>query len=244
MFLWPLFRIASFFMVAPVSGAQFVPARVRLGISLLITVAVIPLLPQLPQLDPLSPLSILLIGQQVLIGVAIGFTMQLFFHVFVMGGQMMAMQMALGMASLVDPANGVSVTVVAQFFLMLVTVVFVATNGHLLMIEVLIESFKFMPVGFTGMSESGFIYMVQIGSWMFLSGFLLALPAVTALLVVNIAFGVMTRAAPQLNIFSLGFPVSMVFGLFIIWLSLLDFLPKYDGVATQAFALLRGLLQA
>jgi flagellar biosynthetic protein FliR len=238
--LWPLFRISAFFLVAPVIGVQLVSPRIRIGLALLMSMLVMPLLPPAPVVDPLSLAAALLIVQQLLIGMLMGFFMQMFFQVFVIGGQTMAMQMALGLASMVDPANGINVTVVAQFYLMLCTLVFIASNGHLLMFEVLVESFYAMPVG-TPFQALSLWAVVEAGSWMFMSGLLLALPAVTALLVVNLAFGVMTRAAPQLNIFSLGFPVSMVFGLAVIWASLAGFLPKYDGVATYAFAMLRHL---
>jgi flagellar biosynthetic protein FliR len=170
--------------------------------------------------------------------------MQLFFQAFVFGAQMIAMQMALGLASMVDPANGISVTVLAQYFLLLVTLVFVATNGHIVMFEVLLESFRYLPVGSGWDAWAAGWSIAHAASWMFLSGLLLALPAVTALLVVNLAFGVMTRAAPQLNVFSLGFPVSLVFGLAIVWLGMRGFLPQYDALSQQAFALLREFAHA
>ena len=242
LFLWPLVRISAFFVVAPIVGVQLVPVRIRMGLAVLFTMAIMPILPPMPVVDALSLPALLLIAQQVLIGLAMGSVMQMFFHIFVIGGQMMAMQMALGLASMVDPSNGISVTIVAQFFLMLVTLVFLATNGHLLMFEVLMESFRAMPIGGDGLPNSSLWRLVDAASWMFLSGLLLALPAVTALLIVNLTFGVMTRAAPQLNIFSLGFPVSMAFGLAVIWVSLSGFLLKYDGLAIQAFQLLRSLM--
>jgi flagellar biosynthetic protein FliR len=241
-YLLPFFRISSFFLAAPIFSTQMVPARVRMGLALLATLIVVPLLPAMPVADALSLTSLVIIVQQVLIGIAMAFVMQLFFHIFVLGGQMMAMQMALGMASMVDPANGISVTIVAQFYLMMITLVFVAINGHLVMLDVLIESFAFVPVASTGLNAGVYWELVSWGSWLFVSGLLLALPAVTALLIVNFAFGVMTRAAPQLNIFSLGFPVSMVFGLFIIWVSLSDFLPKFDLLTLEAFDKLKFLL--
>jgi len=240
-YLYPMFRLGGFFLIAPLFGTQLVSARIRVGLALLVSVLLAPLLPAPPAIDPLSPAAAVLVAQQLLIGLGLGFVMQLFFQVFVLGAQMIAMQMALGLASMVDPANGISVTVVAQYFLLLLTLVFVATNGHLVMFEVLLESFRFVPVGGTWNAGQASLGIVHWASWMFLSGLLLALPAVTALLVVNLAFGVMTRAAPQLNVFTLGFPVAMVFGLFIIWVSMRGFLPRYDLLAQQAFAMLRQL---
>jgi len=182
-------------MAVPVFGTQMVPPRVRVGLGLLTTLIIVPLLPEMPAYDPLSLQAIPIILHQILIGIALGFLMQMFFHVFVLGGQMMAMQMALGMASMVDPANGISVTILAQFYLMLITLVFMAMNGHLVMLEVLIESFTLVPIGGGGLAINSYWDIASWGSWMFMSGLLLALPAVTALLIVNFAFGVMTRAA-------------------------------------------------
>lgn len=239
--LFPLFRLSGFFLVAPVFGMQLVPARIRLGLALLVTVLLVPLLPALPAFDPLSPATMLLIAQELLIGLGLGFAMQLFYQVFVMGAQLMAMQMSLGFASMVDPANGISVTVLAQYFTVLLTLVFLAGNGHLAMLEVLLESFRYLPAGSGAFGPEPSWTLVSAASWLFLSGLLLALPTVIALLVVNLGFGVMTRAAPQLNVFSLGFPVSMVFGLFIVWASMREFMPRFDTLSAQAFALMRQL---
>ena len=156
----------------------------------------------------------------------------------------MAMQMSLGFASMVDPANGISVTVLAQYFTVLLTLVFLASNGHLAMLEVLLESFRYLPPGSGAFGPEPSWTLVSAASWLFLSGLLLALPTVIALLVVNLGFGVMTRAAPQLNVFSLGFPVSMVFGLFIVWASMREFMPRFDMLSAQAFALMRQLAGA
>lgn len=239
--LYPLARIGGFLLIAPVFGAQLVPARIRAALALLICALLAPLLPPSPATDPLSLTAWLLVANQVLIGLGLGFAMQLFFQIFVVGAQLMAMQMSLGFASMVDPANGVSVTVLAQYFVVLLTLVFLATNGHLAMLEVLLESFRFVPVGSFVPTGDWIWTLAGMGSWLFLSGLLLALPVVTALLIVNLAFGVMTRAAPQLNIFSLGFPMSMLLGLFSVWASSANFLPGFDALAAQAFALLRQL---
>ena len=120
-FLLPLFRIAGMFMVMPIIGAQLVPTRVRLGLAVAMTVVLVPVLPPAPQVDALSLSSWLLIAQEVLIGVLFGFTLQLFFHVFAIAGQIVTTQMGLGFASTIDPTNGVSVAVLSQFMLMLVT---------------------------------------------------------------------------------------------------------------------------
>ena len=149
----------------------------------------------------------------------------------------------MGFASMVDPTNGVSVAVIGQFFTMLVTLLFLAMNGHLVVLEILVESFTTMPVG-SGLQVSNFWELATGLGWVMSSGMRLVLPAITALLIINIAFGVMTRAAPQLNIFSIGFPLTLVLGMVILWMSMADILNQYQPMAVQALQSLRDLVRA
>ena len=203
----------------------------------------VPTLPPIAPFDPLSLQAILLIAQEMLIGVMLGFTLQLFFHLFSVAGQIIAVQAGLSFASMVDPANGVSVPVLAQMLLMLVTLLFLAMNGHLVAFEVMTESFTTLPVG-SGLVVNHFWEVVGRLGWVLGASLLLVLPAITALLVVNIAFGVMTRAAPQLNIFSIGFPLTLVLGMGIFWIGLADILNQYQPLATDALQFLRDLARA
>lgn len=241
-FMLPFFRIAAFLMVVPVFGNQLVAVRVRLLLAVTTAVLVYPLLPTVPYVDPLSLNMMLLILEQLMIGAVLGFMVQIFFHIFVMAGQMIAMQMGLGFASMIDPTNGVSVAVVSQFYVLLVTLLFLAFNGHLLVFEVMIEGFDLMPIGGGSVHQSAIYTLAASAGWMLSSALLLALPAVTAILIVNFAFGVMTRAAPQLNVFSLGFPFTLVFGIFILWVALAGFMPQYEILSKEVFILLRQLL--
>lgn len=234
-FMLPFFRVAAFFATVPIFGNQLVPLRIRLLLALSTAAVLFPVLPEIAISSFLSLDIILLILQQVLIGTLLGFFVQVFFHIFVLAGQMIAMQMGLGFASMVDPTNGVSVAVVSQFYVVLVTLLFLAMNGHLVAVEVMVASFRFLPIGGQFFSPQAFQVVAVSGSWMFASALLLALPAVTAILIVNFAFGVMTRAAPQLNIFSLGFPFTLIFGIFILWVALAGFLPQYQMLSEQVF---------
>tara|TARA_R110001583_G_scaffold17262_7_gene70025 strand:- start:2179 stop:2958 length:780 start_codon:yes stop_codon:yes gene_type:complete len=240
-FMWPLFRISSFFMAVPMIGTQLVPVRIRLGLALILTVLVAPLLPPMPVYDGLSHEVFMLVLQQLLIGTVLGFMVQLLFQVFVVAGQLISSQMGLGFASTSDPANGVSVVVLSQLYLMIVMMLFLAMDGHLVMIDVIVASFQVMPVGEV-MPGAVLWQVVSAASWMFAGALLLALPAVIALLIVNFAFGIMTKAAPQLNIFAIGFPFTMLFGLFITWVSLAGFLGQYQQLAAQLLSFLSRLL--
>lgn len=240
-FLWPLFRIMGFFMVAPIFGAQVVSSRVRLMLAVTMTMLVAPTLPALPVIDGISLQAMIIVFQQVLVGIAMGFMLQVFYQIFVITGQIIAMKMGLGFASMVDPSNGITVAVISQAYIVLVNLVFVVSNGHLVMIEMLAQSFDVIPVGFDGVSREALTLILQSGSWMFAASLLLALPAITALMIVNIAFGIMSRAAPQLNVFSLGFPVTLIVGLVLFWVSLAGFLSQYQRYASEIFEMLTQL---
>jgi len=217
--------------------------RVRLYLALAIALVLVPTLPPMPAVDSLSLRSLLLIAEQLVIGVMLGFVLQLFFHVFIVSGQLLAMQMGLGFASMVDPANGISVPVLGQFFNMLVILLFLSVNGHLVVLEILAESFVTLPAG-AGLSTNHFWEVAGKLGWVLGAGLLLVLPAITALLVVNLAFGLMTRAAPQLNIFSIGFPLTLVLGLFIVWIGMADIFAQYQIFVSEALMMLRELAGA
>jgi len=241
-FLWPLFRISGFFLASPVIGSNFVPVRVRMILALAVSLVVSPTLPELPPVPGLSLSLLLVVLQQILIGVALGFFLQMLFQIFILLGQMIAMQMGLGFASMVDPTNGISVAILSTFYLMFVVFLFVVMDGHLLMIQVIADSFEQIPISATPVQNDFYFRMVSTISWVFSSALLLALPALTALLITNFAFGIMTRAAPQMNIFALGFPIALMFGLFIIWLSLGNFVDVASSVFAEMFARMRALM--
>lgn len=242
-YLWVLFRIASLLMTMPVLGTQLLPVRVRLYFALTLTLLIAPQVGEVPLLDALSLSTWIVIGEQILIGAAMGFSLQLLFQVHVLAGQIIAMQMGLGFASMNDPSTGISVAVVAQVFTMLVTLLFLAMNGHLVVLEVLAESFTTLPIG-DSLGRMDFQALVLRFSWVMAAAILIGMPAITALLIVNISFGVMMRAAPQLNIFSIGFPLTLVFGLFIMWVMMGNVLGQYQELASDALIWLRGLVRA
>jgi flagellar biosynthetic protein FliR len=241
-FLWPFFRIAAFFMVMPIIGAQVVPARIRLGLSFVLTSALFPILPAMPVIEVTGLGSLLIIAHQVLIGVVMGFVVLTILQIFILAGQTISMQMGLGFASMVDPSNGVSVAVLSQWYQVMVTLVFLAINGHLVMIEVMVDSFTLLPVGEIGLQQGAFFALADFGVWLFRASLMLALPAISALLLVNLAFGVMTRAAPQLNVFVLGFPITMLAGLVIIWASYWAALPMVQELVVEHADFMRRLL--
>ena len=242
-FLWPLMRIGAMFVAVPVFSIRSVPARVRLILSVAITLVVIPMLPTLPEVEILSYQGLMLAVQQVLIGLLTGFVLQLVFAAVVFGGQGIAYSMGLGFASMVDPQSGQQVPVVSQFYVIMATLIFLSANGHLLLIEMLLDSFRTLPIAEDGLQTVDLWSVIAWSSRLFAGGLLLALPVIASLLLVNVSFGVATRAAPQLNIFSVGFPVTLMLGLLLIWLTLPNVLDQFSNILFDAYALLGQLLR-
>jgi flagellar biosynthetic protein FliR len=137
--------------------------------------------------------------------------------------------------------HGVETPVLGQLYSMLVMLTFLSLDGHLKLIELLVDGFRTMPVGTSGLGQEGIWSIVTWGSQLFSGALSVALPGVTALLIVNIAFGVMSRAAPQLNLFAVGFPISLIFGLLIVLAGLPSMQTTFRGLLTEGFDLLRKL---
>lgn len=241
-YLWPLFRITALFMAMPVIGSQVVPARARLGLGIALTLVVTPLLPPLPEVPLLSVQSGLIVIQQLLIGLTIGFFLQVVFQIFVLAGQFIAMKMGLGFAAMNDPASGVSVTVISQYYLIMATLLFLSLDGHLLAIELIVESFRVLPIGGPSLGPDIFWRMASSGSWLFSEALLVALPILTSLLVVNLAFGVMSRSAPQMNVFAIGFPITLILGLWLMWIGNRDLGSLFESVLEEGISFLDNLL--
>lgn len=242
-YLWPLFRVASMLMVMAVFGANTTPARVRLLLALALTVAIAPVLPPMPGVDLFSLAAVFITTQQILIGTAMGFVTLLIMQTFVLTGQIIGMQTSLGFASMVDPSSGQQTPVIGNFFLLLTTMLFLAVDGHLVMIRMLVASFETLPVSSEGIKIANYRTLAEWGSYMFGAALTMSISAIIALLTVNLSFGVMTRAAPQLNIFAIGFPVTMIGGLIILWLTLGPVMAHFDEVWHAAQLLLCDMLE-
>ena len=240
-FLWPLFRVSAIVMTAPVFGAKTVPARVKLIISLAITSVIVPMLPAtMPEVEVFSLQGLYVTVNQILIGIAIGFTTQLVFSAIIMAGQIVAMQMGLGFSLMVDPQNGTQAPVMSQFYIIFVLLVYLSLNGHLVLVQIMIDSFTTLPVALTGLSTESIWGIVSWASYIFSGAIGIAIPAIASLLVVNLSFGIMTRAAPQLNIFAIGFPVTMMLGFALVLLTLSNVAPKSNELFLNVYQLIRG----
>jgi len=193
---------------------------VRLLLAVALTAVLAPVIPTTPSLDVLSVAGLVTMIQEIAIGVALGFLVQLVFDAIALGGQVIGMSMGLGFAVFLDRARGVSVPVLGQLFLMLAMLVFLALDGHLTMIQLLAQSFRAWPISEGGLTIAILSELLMWTSQLFVFAVKIALPAITALLIVNLSFGVMSRAAPTLNLFAVGFPVAMLLGFVVIFLNM------------------------
>jgi flagellar biosynthetic protein FliR len=234
---WPALRIGGFIAAAPIASEGTIPSRVKIVLTLALTVAVAPLAAAPPGVSIFSAAGCAAAAQELLIGVAIGMVVQLAFEALTFAGQALSMTMGLGFATLVDPNHGANTTVLGQMFMMFGILTYLAINGHLLLLGALANSFQTMPIGAANFDKGFLLAVATWGGRVFETGLLVALPAMIALVMVNMALGVITRAAPQLNLFGIGFTISLLGGFFILIVGL-------DGVMAGIMSLIDNALAA
>jgi flagellar biosynthetic protein FliR len=218
--LWPLTRILGLISVAPLFGNVSVPARVKIGLGVMLSLIVAPTMPALPSFDPISVAGLLILVQQLIIGMAIGFAMRITFASVELAGEISSLTMGLGFAVFYDPQTRARSSAISQFLALVMLMVYLATNLHLVLLSTLAQSFTSLPVSAAPLSGEGFRQVVNWGGRIFSAGLQLSLPVIAVLLITNFALGILTRAAPQLNLFGIGFPITIGVGFLMIALSL------------------------
>lgn len=233
--LWPLTRVLAVFAAGPLLSNRVIPNRVKLGFGLILTIIIVPTLPSLPSVDVISLPGLLILLQQIIIGSAIGFSLRIFFAAVELAGQLSGLTMGLGFASFFDPASGGQSTSVSQFFGLLAMLVFLSINGHLLLIGAMLDSFHTLPISADGLTHINGLTMATWAGNIFSAGLMMAMPVVAALLITNMALGILTRTAPQLNLFGIGFPITIGMGFLIIALSLPGMLKPMQHLIDKSF---------
>lgn len=229
--LWPTVRILALLSIAPLFGHASIPARVKIGLALLLALAIAPGIPAMPAIVPMSYAGLLILVQQIIIGLALGFAMRLVFAAVELAGELTALTMGFSFATFFDPLSRSQASAVSQLFGWLALMVFVSTNMHFLLLASLTDSFTTLPVSAEVIGGAPFRMLTLWGGSIFSVGLQLALPIVAALLMTNLALGILTRAAPQLNLFGIGFPITLGAGFIMISLVL----PYLAAPMTQAF---------
>jgi flagellar biosynthetic protein FliR len=233
---WPALRISGFVLTAPATSETVVPGLVKVVLTLALAFLLAPLVEVPAGLSIFSATGMLAAVLELLIGVSIGMVVQLSFEALVFAGQSISLTMGLGFATLVDPQRGAQVPVLGQMFMIFGVLTYLAINGHLMLLGALAESFHTLPIG--AVPGKDFLLSVVLwGARVFDTGLLIALPAVIALVIVNLALGVITRAAPQLNLFGIGFTITLMSGFFVL-------LAGLDGIMSGILALVKSALMA
>ncbi|MBE5682891.1 flagellar biosynthetic protein FliR, partial [Pantoea agglomerans] len=214
-FFWPLVRIMALFATAPILNERSVSKRVKIGLAVMITWLLMPLLPAV-NVTLFSPEGFLLLIQQMLIGIALGFTMQFAFAAVRLAGEVIGLQMGISFATFFDPGSRLNMPVLARFLDMLAMLLFLTFNGHLWLISLLADSFHTLPIGGQPLNANAFMALVKSGGLIFLNGMMLALPLIVLLLMVNLVLGLLNRVSPQLSIFAIGFPITLSVGILTI----------------------------
>ncbi|MBP0636782.1 flagellar biosynthetic protein FliR [Cupriavidus sp. amp6] len=217
-FLWPFFRILALIGTAPLFGESTIPRRAKIALSAMIAMVVSPTIAQLPAAPVYSFDGLLIILNEVGIGLATGFVMRLVFATVQQAGEIIGLQMGLSFASFFDRAAGGQTMVLSRFLNIIAVLLFLALDGHLMMLGALVDSFNGLPIGGTPLSAGGAMAVARAGGMVFASGLLLALPMIAALLTLNLAMGILNRASPQLSIFAVGFPVTLSGGFLVLML--------------------------
>lgn len=231
--LWPMVRISAFLIATPFFSLRAVSLRIRILLALALTWMIYPLT-DWPMVDPISAEGLRELFVQVFIGVLMGLILQVINAALVVGGQAISASMGLSMANMVDPNMG-NVPVIAQFLIICSTLIFLGLGGHVIVISMLLESFKIVPIGAVIELSILFDLMVKWSAMVFLGGVLLALPILVALLFINIGLGVITRAAPALNIFAVGFPAMILAGILLLSMSMSSIAFRIQWLWRQGF---------
>jgi flagellar biosynthetic protein FliR len=218
--LWPFLRVLALFSALPVLGQRMVPMRVRVALSFMIALAAQPMLPPMPAVALDTPVAMMLVMQQVLIGLTIGFAVRIVFAAVEFAGEIVGLQMGLNFAGFFDPVSAGTATATSRFFGTVVAWLFIVINGHLAVIAAVIKSFEAFPVGPQPFAFLSALAPHTWGSEVFSLGLWIALPLIAMLLFVNIVLGIISRVAQQMNVFAIGFPVTLGVGLIGMMLTL------------------------
>jgi flagellar biosynthetic protein FliR len=226
-FLWPFVRILALAATAPMLGDAAVPVRVKIGLAAFITLIVAPTLGPLPQAPVFSAAGVWVIVNQFLIGAALGLTMQIVFAANEAAGDIVGLQMGLGFATFFDPHAGGSTQAMSRLLNAIATLAFLAFDGHLQVVSALIATFQSVPISANVLGAPGWRTLAEWGGSVFSAGLLLSLPVVVALLIANLSLGILNRAAPQIGIFQIGFPITLLVGMLLVMLMVPNMIPFF-----------------
>ncbi len=211
--MWTFLRTLAVFTSAPVFSSKAFPVRARIGLAFFVALAAQPTLEGLPVISITGSGALGAVMQQVFVGLAIGFSIRVVFAAIELAGEVVGFQMGLSFASFFDPSLNTQSSAVARFFGHMATFMFVVMNGHMLVLMTVIKSFHSFPVDENFLEAIKRMKVLDLGAELFASGLWMALPMVGMLMFANLALGIVSRVAPQMNIYAIGFPITLTVGL-------------------------------
>lgn len=235
-FLWPFVRMLALISTAPVFSESAVPRSAKVGLAVLLAIAIAPTLGPLPAVPLVSAAGFWILIQQILIGAAMGFSMRMVFAVVQAAGEYSGLQMGLSFASFFDPTSGGNTMVLARLLNVMAVLIFLAVDGHLMLIMTLAESFRTLPIADAPLAAGGWFLLVSAGGQIISGGLMLALPLIAALLTLNLAMGILNRVSPQFSIFAVGFPITLLAGMGMLQLLMQYMAPFLEPRFVAGFA--------
>lgn len=211
--IWPFVRVLALFTSAPVFSQRAIPLRLKVGLAFLIALCAQPVLGEQPVVSIASAQALGTLVQQVVVGLSVGFAVRLVMAAVEVAGEVIGLQMGLNFASFFDPTSNAQLSAVARFMVQVATLLFIVINGHLLVLMAVLKSFEAFPVDGNFMHSIAQMRIHEMGSAVFSSAFWIALPMIAMLLFMNLVLGIISRVAPQMNIYAVGFPVTLTVGL-------------------------------
>jgi flagellar biosynthetic protein FliR len=242
-FLWPFIRMLALISTAPIFSEGAVPRRTKVGLAMLLAIVLAPTLGPMPNVPLVSAAGFWILIQQILIGAAMGFSMRLVFAAVQAAGEYAGLQMGLSFASFFDPTSGGNTMVIARLLNVMAMLVFLAVDGHLMLVMTLADSFHVLPVSDAPLAAGGWFLLANAGAEVFASGLMLALPLIATLLTLNLAMGILNRVSPQFSIFAVGFPITLLAGMAMLQLLMQYLGPFLEPRFAAAFAGALGVLQ-
>ncbi|AQU84579.1 MAG: flagellar biosynthetic protein FliR [Halomonas sp.] len=242
-FLWPFARITAFMAVSPLWGHTSIPNQAKVGLAALVAVVIAPVLPAMPNVPIMSWAGVGIMVEQILIGLAIGLVMHIIFAVVQAAGEFIGLQMGLAFASFFDLSSGTNIMVLSRILYMITLLMFLALNGHLMVLETLVMSFQTLPVGIGTLNPNAFELLARYAGTIFASGMLLALPLSGSLLIISLSLGILNRSAPQLTVFNIGFPTSLTVGLILLMVLMTDIGRFLQRLFSQGLAFMQSLIE-
>ena len=236
-------RVGSFFLASPLFGYRIIPLQARIVVSFAISFLIYDKM-NIPDINKVAGTQLMvIIFIELIIGVTSGLLLKIMFEASSLAGEKIAASTGLSFAGLIDPESGTQTPVISQILSLFMIVVFLSLDGHLLALSVILESYKVLPIGATNINMSMIQLGIDAGGLMFKFGALIMLPVVVGITLLNVVIGIVTRSAPTLNLFSFGFPITMLFAFFLLYVCTITIGSNFSNITNVSVDFIHRLIE-